>query len=153
MQFTMFDSGNMPQQVHLIWEKETVPEEYQQAPDKMQDGYWPSLDKDDDGYIGDKTDDDELDAEYAKARKRFNDWENGIWYYVGVVAKLTIYIPSGGTSFHVLTVQSAGLWGIESDSGEYLDDVYQEQKAELKSELDTLAEALSGGTVIEKESE
>lgn len=41
--------------------------------------------------------------------------------------------------FHEL---SGGLWGIESDAGDYLNEVYEEEKAGLLTELRQLAFAI-----------
>lgn len=64
-----------------------------------------------------------------------------------------VFIPCGGSSFRLLTLRSAGLWGIESDAGAYLREVYEEEKADLRAELATFAAAFAAGDLDEEESE
>ena len=64
-------------------------------------------------------------------------WRNDEWRFIGIQAQADILIVSDdgkyGTSY---TLKSAGLWGIESDSGdEYLKTVFEEQKADLLADL------------------
>ena len=40
------------------------------------------------------------------------------------------------------SVRSAGLWGVESDAGEYLKEVFELEKDQLLSQLKTLGAAL-----------
>jgi hypothetical protein len=55
-------------------------------PDKRQDGYWPSLDPNDNGYIGAKS-----KATLARHTKRAKDalegWNNDDWFYCGVAVR------------------------------------------------------------------
>ena len=75
-------------------------------------------------------------------------FNNEDWSFVGIVAKATLYIPIAGSSFRLLTVESAGLWGIESDSGEaYFNEIFEDEKAQLLSELRTLGKLLPGASV------
>jgi len=67
-------------------------------------------------------------------RERLESYGVG-WYMVGVRAAAEIYIPFGDF-FVVQTIESPGLWGIESDSGE---DYFKET---FKSELKILEEML-----------
>ena len=77
--------------------------------------------------------------------ERIAAFNNEDWSFVGIVAKATLHIPIDGSSFRLLTVESAGLWGIESDSGEaYFNEIFEAEKAQLLSELRTLGELLPG---------
>lgn len=152
-QFSMIDSATRPQRLAIHWTMETPRDNHASAPDQMQDGYWPSLDPEDAGFIGEGKTAADLKREKAKARLRYNRWLGDAWHYVGVVARAVVFIPAGGQSFRVLELRSAGLWGIESDSGSYLRDVYEEQREELRAELATLAAALTAGDFDEEESE
>lgn len=75
------------------------------------------------------------------------------WHYVGVQAVVTVFIPTGGKSFRVMTLESAGLWGIESNAGRYLREVYKEEQAGLMAELRTFAAAIASGNFMEEEAE
>lgn len=152
-QFNMIDSATRPQRPAISWTMETPRDNHASAPDKMQDGYWPSLDPEDAGFIGEGKTAADLKRETQKARLRYNRWLGDAWQYVGVVARAVVFIPAGGQSFRVLELRSAGLWGIESDSGPYLREVYEEQREELRAELATLAAALTAGDYDEEESE
>lgn len=152
-QFSMIDSATRPQRLAISWTMETPRDNHASAPDQMQDGYWPSLDPEDAGFIGEGKTAADLKRETQKARLRYNRWLGDAWQYVGVVARAVVFIPAGGRSFRVLELRSAGLWGIESDSGSYLREVYEEQREELRAELATLAAALTAGDYDEEESE
>jgi hypothetical protein len=69
-------------------------------------------------------------------------FERGDWGFVGVVAKATAFIPIGQGSFRIMQFESAGLWGIESDAGDYLKEVYSQERDNLLGELRTLGAAL-----------
>lgn len=67
-------------------------------------------------------------------RARIKSWKRGEWNFLGIRARVQFYIPHpyGPHSASVHALTTPGLWGIESDSGdEYLDEVYEEQKADL----------------------
>jgi len=52
-------------------------------PDQNQDGFWPSLDPKDAGYIGPKSQ-RSLARERARCHEIMRQWENGDWQYFGV---------------------------------------------------------------------
>jgi hypothetical protein len=142
MQFRNIDKVARPQVVTVEFERVLERDESAGAPDKMSDGFWPSQDKDSAGYIG-HVSEAEFKRQTRAAQLRMNRWRGGAWYYVGVIARARIHVPIGGTSFTVYTIDSAGLWGIESDSGAYLDEVYREQLDELKEQLALMGEAFA----------
>lgn len=74
----------------------------------------------------------------ASAKERLEAYRRGDWHMVGVRAKADIAITRNGVTVrHELT--SPGLWGIESDSGEeYLESVFQEEKAALGADLEAI---------------
>ena len=79
-----------------------------------------------------------LDLQYIEEDyQRHEALNRGEWDYIGVRAAVELPIPFGKD--RILTrIESPGLWGIESDSGEdYLDSVFQEESAIL---ADMLAE-------------
>ena len=75
---------------------------------------------------------DSEERKYAlQDKKRLEAYYNGEWCFIGIQAKAEIRI--NGIS---QTISSGGLWGIESDSDEeYFDEVFEEQKEELKDNL------------------
>ena len=84
--------------------------------------------------------DDCPDASYLEQEgfaDRLEQYRQGAFDFVGVRAAIELPIPFGKD--RILTwIESPGLWGIESDSGEdYFDSVFQEEIAIL---ADMLAE-------------
>jgi hypothetical protein len=138
------DSKNWPQVLHIEWTMETPRDDSANRPDERDDGFWPSRDPNAAGYVMPEN----YDAAQESAEARMEAWGNDEWSYVGVVAVATAYVPIGGNSFRVMTLRSGGLWGIESDSEDYLREVYKEEKTALMGELTTLGEALNAGTFI-----
>jgi len=67
---------------------------------------------------------------------RLAQYHQGHFDFVGVCAAVELPIPYGADRI-LITIESPGLWGVESDSDEdYLDSVFQE-------ECDTLADMLA----------
>lgn len=58
--------------------------------------------------------------------KRMEGLNNGDWAIVGIVAKAEILV--GDT---IQTIHSAGLWGVESDADDYIQQMAKEQLADL----------------------
>ena len=75
---------------------------------------------------------DSEEQKYAlQDKKRLEAYYNDEWYFIGIQAKAEIRI--NGIS---QTINSGGLYGIESDSSdEYFDEVFEEEKEELKDNL------------------
>lgn len=76
--------------------------------------------------------------------KRIEGLEQGDWSFIGIQAEALISYPirsNGDRRLERLT--SEGLWGIESDSGSYLDNVKDEQLADLKDHLEHFNVGLS----------
>lgn len=75
-------------------------------PDKEQDGFWPSLDPNDCGYIGPKS-----KATLAKETRRsqmiLDTWRNDEWRYVGVAVRAWF------DDIPLTDEYSHALWGIE----------------------------------------
>jgi len=66
--------------------------------------------------------------------KRIEGLNNGDWHYIGIMAEATVsYGQNGHRRLEVLS--SGGLWGIESDSGGYLEEVEKEELQGLKDHL------------------
>lgn len=106
-------------------------------PDQNDDGFWPSRNPDDAGYLGDgHTNKQYVDAQ-AKAQERMAAWERGDWFYVGV----DVVVSKAGVD---LTEKYAhALWGIESDCGSHVadcaEDFTQEAIDDAKAKLAELA--------------
>lgn len=72
-----------------------------------------------------------LDQDEFEDRKA--EYENGDFGFIGIRAEAEVQLEANGA---IQTLTSGGLWGIESDSGrEYLNEVAQEELADLKSTL------------------
>ena len=99
------------------------------APDQRQDGFWPSLDPQDAGFIGAGKTDADLDTAKARAKAVMDAWEADAWFYCGIV----LTVRRAGV---VLDDHAASLWGIEANYPES-DNAYL---AEVADEL--LPEAL-----------
>lgn len=151
-QFRMIES-TAPQEVRISWQMLLPADETATSPDMMSDGYWPSTDPESAGYIGGDaaTIKARWRVELDKATQRLDGWAHDRWNYVGVQAKAILFIPIGGSDFATYEITSPGLWGIESDSGDYLREVFAEQKAELRANLETLARALLGVDALAEE--
>lgn len=66
---------------------------------------------------------------------RMESLNRGDWCYYGISAVAEVWNPKTHTT---QKIRSGGLWGIESDSGNYLEEVEQEQLTELSTELSSL---------------
>ena len=84
------------------------------APDERDDGFWPSLDPDECGYIG-SNDQAEFERQQANALKVLAAWENDEWFYRGVVISVARPVKVKGRVIDeiVLSDHAASLWGIE----------------------------------------
>lgn len=161
-QFRMIDNANAAQRVRISWEMLTRDDDNNDRPDDNDEGFWPSLDPDACGYIGDAEPSDVDGTEHAQryadameaAETRMAEWESGDWRYIGVIARAHLFIPCGGGSFACYTLDSPGLWGIESDSGDYLREVFAQEKEQLREHLATLAAAMiRPADMVEEDSE
>ncbi len=69
--------------------------------------------------------------------KRMKGLNDGSWSYVGIQADAIVKYPTGNNSYRLETLSSSGLWGIESDCDDYLQEVMKEQIDELREHLMT----------------
>lgn len=77
---------------------------------------------------------------------RIDAWIKGEWYYVGIRARATVHIVRNGIRT-IYNLESAGLWGIESDAGDnYFNEVYREERESLLADMIAFArfEVVSG---------
>lgn len=68
--------------------------------------------------------------------KRMEGLNNGDWQFIGIQAEAEISYPIDGGSRRLEQFTSGGLWGIESDSGDYLEKITKEQLEDLKTHLE-----------------
>jgi hypothetical protein len=134
-QFRNIDSPNRPRVVSVVFSRLLLTDATAGPPDEQDEGFWPSRDSKTAGYIGDGKSAADLEAALKEAHERMAGFESGAWHYVGVICRATIHVPIGGDSFTIHTIDSAGLWGIESDAGDYLQEVYAEEESALRGQL------------------
>jgi len=70
--------------------------------------------------------------------ERIQQLEREYFSFIGIRAEAVVQYPIAGNpgSFRLETLTSGGLWGIESDSGDYLKEVAKEQLEDLKQHLE-----------------
>ena len=74
-------------------------------PDKHDEGFWPSQDKNAPGYMGEVST-RKFNAAHKKASKIMAAWRNDEWFFVGVV----LSVEKNGV---MLADHAASLWGVE----------------------------------------
>jgi hypothetical protein len=123
---------------YVSFARNVVDDDRQDRPDENDDGFWPSLDKTAAGWIGENPE-TSFDEQMARATERMAAWRAGDWGYVGIKAKAHILIVVNGVGT-MCELESAGLWGVDSDSGEdYFAEVYAEEIEDLKAMIAALA--------------
>ena len=64
------------------------------------------------------------------------EFDRGDWHLVGVFADAEIHFPYGKDSI-VAHLQSPGLWGVQSHSGEdYFNEIFEEEAKTLKGMIE-----------------
>jgi hypothetical protein len=82
---------------------------------------------------------EEITKYEAQDAERLADYGNG-WTSVGVRAIAEIRFSEGTSVWAVgNSIETAGLWGIESDSGDYFDTIGDEELSELRDMLSALS--------------
>jgi hypothetical protein len=86
-------------------------------------------------------DDDASPRDYdCYSPEQIKAFHAGEWSFIGIRAQARCLIVRNGTGTFV-NVDSPGLWGIESDSGEeYLAEVFRDECEELKGMLAAMTE-------------
>ena len=103
-------------------------DEVPDAPDQRQDGFWPSLYKDDAGFIGSGNGfRDRFAKAQAKAEAVMAAWKNDEWFYCGIILSVALE----GVD---LTDHAASLWGIEANYSDSDNTYLAEVANELLSE-------------------
>ena len=67
--------------------------------------------------------------------ERMESYNRQQWYYTGIMVEATVSTPKVDRCCRLEEFVSGGLWGVESDSGDYLNDVLAEEIADLKQHL------------------
>lgn len=84
---------------------------------------------------------EEITDNVAKDSARLQAYYNGDWRMIGIRAVATIWIQRPGYQTNY-TLESSGLYGIESDSGEeYLNEVYAEECSQLREDIEAMKTA------------
>lgn len=107
-------------------------------PDEECDGFWPSLDPKDDGYIGPKSK-STLARHMAHARHVLESWKNDEWFYCGIV----LSVSKNGIE---LDDHAAALWRIDANypaRGKRAQAKTNDYLSEVADEM--LGEALEAG--------
>jgi hypothetical protein len=65
---------------------------------------------------------------------RMEGLNSGSWYFMGIIAKAEI-VTENDT---IQVIRSGGLWGVESNSGDYLEQVGKDELNNLRLELESL---------------
>ena len=76
------------------------------APDQRQDGFWPSLDPKEAGFIGQGKSIEDWRHANIRAKEIMRCWSDGEWYYAGLV----LSVRFKGV---LLASHAASLWGVE----------------------------------------
>lgn len=102
------------------------------SPDQRDDGFWPSKNPNDAGYIGENPA-KSYDNQMKEAKAILDAWKNDEWFYCGIV----LSVSKNGV---MLDDHAASLWGIEcnypnGDKNAYLSEVAN----------DLLTEAIEAG--------
>jgi hypothetical protein len=136
-QFNMIDTKRADG-CYIRFKRIETRDDNSEAPDERDEGFWPSLDKDAAGWIGDNPE-VSFEEQERKANERMIAWERDEWYYIGIQARAHVTVVCNGTGT-MLQFDSPGLWGIESDSGpEYINEVFQEECEKLKEIIKAFA--------------
>lgn len=137
-QYTYQDTQR-PDGCYITFERVELLDDCSDRPDERDDGFWPSTDPEAAGYIGP---DGDFAEQRWKAQHRLLAWQAGEWSYIGIRARAHIFTVQSGMGKHS-TLESAGIWGIESDSDKgFLDEVYQDQVQALKDEIEAMQNAI-----------
>lgn len=71
--------------------------------------------------------------------RRMEDYNRGVWSMIGIRAKVVLKIPNKNGGSIRQTIESPGVWGIESDSDDsYLQEVFADECQTLEEMLKEL---------------
>lgn len=140
MERSIFEQlSGRPDGCYITYKRIVERDEYDNTPpDQRDDGFWPSLRPEDDGYMGEDATAGALVRATEAAQARMDDWHKGEWYWVGVKARAVIHHKLNRT-ITTYTLESAGVWGIESDADDSTFNVIFDGEVE---QLQSLFESL-----------
>jgi hypothetical protein len=125
----------------LEYDDDTTP------PDERQDGFWPSLDPEDAGYIGPRSK-RTLERHKARAQHVLDTWKRDEWHYYGVVVNVFKNGVQLTEDYHHATWGIEGNWPAHNkrlNPNEYFrhvaNDYLPEALAAAKRKIATLCEA------------
>ena len=78
---------------------------------------------------------DEIRKYVQQDYERMKSFNAGDWHYIGIRAEAEIQLSENGT---FQTITSGGLWGVESDSGDYIKEIEQEELKDLRRKLEAI---------------
>ena len=67
--------------------------------------------------------------------ERAEAYARGDWYYTGIIAQAEITLPGSDV---IQRIRSGGIWGVESDAGDYLKEVERDELNALRVELEAV---------------
>ena len=76
--------------------------------------------------------------------KRMQGLEKGDWHFIGIRAEATVKYKTNMRHYRLEKLTSGGLWGIESDAGDYLEEVKGGELSDLKCHLEIFNVDTSG---------
>ncbi len=130
--FRNIDRPSIPQEVQIKFERWSKPDESPDLSFLMQD------------YEDDSISPEDRAKYREQDRLRLAAYNLGEWEMRGLFVRASIMVPIGGGSFTIFELNSAGLWGIESDCGEaYESEVYADQERELREAMRLMGAAFS----------
>jgi hypothetical protein len=110
------------------------------APDERDDGFWPSLDPKEAGWIGSNSR-TELERQRTKAREVMKAWKANEWFYVGI----SVTVEREGVC--LVGEYGHALWGVDCNypgsDNSYLCEVANELLPEALSEAKRKCRSLS----------
>lgn len=92
--------------------------------------------------LGDDCVSDPKDRDEGMTEEREQAYYRNEWSYIGVQARAVITVVRNGVGT-IYTLESAGLFGIESDCDEYIQEVFEEQKVELLDDIKSIGRTLN----------
>lgn len=124
----------LEQGAYVAFEMIELEDDCRDMPDDNDEGFWGPVRAKSPGFIGeDKTGGDLVKAT-ADAQARYDAFASGELGYIGIRAKATIYVKHNPGMITDYTIESAGVWGVESDAhASYKQDLFENECEELRN--------------------
>jgi hypothetical protein len=128
----------------IEWTPVHLTDDRQDLPDENDEGFWPSLDRKAAGWIGDNPE-RSFAEQWRPPKNAWRPSSGAIGVISESVARAALAIPIGQGCRRLMTVESAGLWGIESDSdAEYLASVFADEQEHTEGRANDARPAVVG---------